>query len=225
MILKITNLHKSFQSPDGQGAIHVLKGLNLDIVQGETVAVLGQSGSGKSTFLSLLAGLDKPSSGSIMLDDEQLDTLTEKRLAKFRSEKIGIIFQQFHLMPHLTAWENVSLPLEMGGAADAQGRAQEALARVGLQHRLHHFPSHLSGGECQRVAIARAMVIRPSLLLADEPTGNLDPVTGNQVALQLFGLVKTYGMTMLLVSHDESLVEQCQRRLILQDGTLHERVD
>ncbi len=225
MILKITDLHKSFQSPGNHNPIHVLEGINLEMVQGETVAILGQSGSGKSTLLALVAGLDKPSSGVIEMDGQRMDTLSEEDLARFRAQKISIVFQQFHLMSHLTALENVSLPLELVGDDDAEDKARHALDQIGLSHRLSHFPSHLSGGECQRVAIARAMVTRPALLLADEPTGNLDPHTGRKVADQLFELVKTTTMTMLLVTHNESLVDQSQRQLVLQEGTLHESLD
>jgi putative ABC transport system ATP-binding protein len=225
MILKITDLHKSFQSPGNHNPIHVLKGINLEMVKGETVAILGQSGSGKSTLLALVAGLDKPSSGVIEMDGQRMDTLSEEDLARFRAQKISIVFQQFHLMSHLTALENVSLPLELVGDDDAEDKARHALDQIGLSHRLSHFPSHLSGGECQRVAIARAMVTRPALLLADEPTGNLDPHTGRKVADQLFELVKTTTMTMLLVTHNEPLVDQSQRQLVLQEGTLHESLD
>ena len=225
MILKITDLHKSFQSPGNHNPIHVLRGVCLEVVQGETVAILGQSGSGKSTLLSLVAGLDKPSSGMIELDGQRMDVLSEEDLARFRAQKISIVFQQFHLMSHLTALENVSLPLELVGDDAAEEKAHHTLDQIGLSHRLSHFPSHLSGGECQRVAIARAMVTRPALLLADEPTGNLDPRTGGKVADQLFELVKTTNMTMLLVTHNESLVNQSQRQLVLQEGTLHEGLD
>jgi putative ABC transport system ATP-binding protein len=225
MILKITDLHKSFNSPGNHTPIHVLKGINLKIVQGETVAILGQSGSGKSTFLSLLAGLDRPTSGTIELDNQRMDTLSEENLSRFRARKISIVFQQFHLMPHLTALENVSLPLELAGDNEATGKAHHALSQVELGHRLAHFPSYLSGGECQRVAIARALVTRPALLLADEPTGSLDSRTGLQVIDQLLDLVESVGMTMLLVTHDESLVNRSQRKLVLQEGTLHESVD
>jgi putative ABC transport system ATP-binding protein len=225
MILKITDLCKSFHSPGNHTPIHVLKGINLKIAQGETVAILGQSGSGKSTFLSLLAGLDRPTSGTIELDNQRMDTLSEENLSRFRARKISIVFQQFHLMPHLTALENVSLPLELAGDNEAEGKALHALSQVELGHRLTHFPSYLSGGECQRVAIARALVTRPALLLADEPTGSLDSRTGLQVIDQLLDVVQSAGMTMLLVTHDESLVDRSQRKLVLQEGTLHESVD
>ena len=225
MILKITDLHKSFHSPGNHTPIHVLQGINLKISQGETVAILGQSGSGKSTLLSLLAGLDRPTSGTIELDNQRMDTLSEENLSRFRARKISIVFQQFHLMPHLTALENVSLPLELAGDNEAKGKARHALSQVELEHRLTHFPSYLSGGECQRVAIARALVTRPALLLADEPTGSLDSRTGLQVIGQLLDLVQSVGMTMLLVTHDKSLLDRSQRKLILQEGTLHESVD
>jgi len=193
MILEIKGLDKSFPQAS-HGRIEVLKNLNLEVQQGETVAVVGQSGSGKSTLLSLLSGLDRP-------------------------ENIGIIFQQFYLMPHLTALENVSLPLEMFGHKDSQQRAQEALQQVGLAERETHFPHQLSGGESQRVAIARAIVIRPSILLADEPTGNLDNATGVQVANLLFDLVQTTGMTLLLVTHNTDLAQRCSRQMTLHSGT------
>ena len=225
MILKITDLHKSFHSPGNHTPIHVLKGINLNISPGETVAILGQSGSGKSTLLSLLAGLDRPTSGTIELDNQRMDTLSEANLSRFRARKISIVFQQYHLMPHLTALENVSLPLELAGDKQAKDKAHQALSQVELGHRLAHFPSFLSGGECQRVAIARALVTRPALLLADEPTGSLDSRTGLQVIDQLFDVVKSVGMTMLLVTHDTSLVDRSQRKLVLQEGTLHESVD
>jgi len=154
-----------------------------------------------------------------------MDTLSEEDLSRFRARKISIVFQQFHLMPHLTALENVSLPLELAGENDAEDKAHHALSQVELGDRLAHFPSYLSGGECQRVAIARALVTRPALLLADEPTGSLDSRTGLQVIDQLLDVVQSVGMTMLLVTHDESLVNRSQRKLVLQEGTLHESVD
>ena len=218
MILEISGLYKSFPHA-GTGQIEVLKNLNLEVQEGETVAVVGQSGSGKSTLLSLLAGLDRQTYGSLRLRDQQISEMSEAKLTQFRAENIGIIFQQFYLMPHLTALENVSLPLEMFGHEDSQVRAQEALQHVGLTDREKHFPHQLSGGESQRVAIARAIVIRPSILLADEPTGNLDNATGVQVANLLFDLVKTTGMTLLLVTHNTKLAQRCSRQLTLYSGT------
>ena len=218
MLLEINQLYKSFPQAD-HAQIDVLKNINLEIHEGETVAVVGQSGSGKSTLLSLMAGLDRQTTGSLRLRDEEISEMSEEKLTQFRAENIGIIFQQFYLMPHLTALENVSLPLEMFGYEDYLNRAKETLQQVGLSDREQHFPHQLSGGESQRVAIARAVVGRPSILLADEPTGNLDNETGVQVANLLFDLVKTTGMTMLLVTHNTEMAKRCSRQLTLQFGT------
>ena len=218
MLLEINQLYKSFPQA-GHGQIDVLKNINLEIHEGETVAVVGQSGSGKSTLLSLMAGLDRQTAGSLRLRDKEISEMSEVKLTQFRAENIGIIFQQFYLMPHLTALENVSLPLEMFGYEDYLNRAKETLQQVGLSDREQHFPHQLSGGESQRVAIARAVVARPSILLADEPTGNLDNETGVQVANLLFDLVKTTGMTMLLVTHNTEMAKRCSRQLTLQFGT------
>ena len=218
MLLEINQLYKSFPQAD-HGQIDVLKNINLEINEGETVAVVGQSGSGKSTLLSLMAGLDRQTTGSLRLRDKEISEMSEVKLTQFRAENIGIIFQQFYLMPHLTALENVSLPLEMFGYEDYLNRAKEALNQVGLSGREQHFPHQLSGGESQRVAIARAVVARPSILLADEPTGNLDNETGVHVANLLFDLVKTTGMTMLLVTHNTEMARRCARQLTLQFGT------
>ena len=218
MLLEINQLYKSFPQAD-HGQIDVLKNINLEINEGETVAVVGQSGSGKSTLLSLMAGLDRQTTGSLRLRDKEISEMSEVKLTQFRAENIGIIFQQFYLMPHLTALENVSLPLEMFGYEVYLNRAKEALNQVGLSGREQHFPHQLSGGESQRVAIARAVVARPSILLADEPTGNLDNETGVHVANLLFDLVKTTGMTMLLVTHNTEIARRCSRQLTLQFGT------
>ena len=218
MLLEINHLYKSFPQAD-HGQIDVLKNINLEIHEGETVAVVGQSGSGKSTLLSLMAGLDRQTTGSLRLRDKEISEMSEVKLTQFRAENIGIIFQQFYLMPHLTALENVSLPLEMFGYEDYLNRAKKTLEQVGLSDREKHFPHQLSGGESQRVAIARAVVARPSILLADEPTGNLDNETGVQVANLLFDLVKTTGMTMLLVTHNTEMAKRCSRQLTLQFGT------
>ncbi len=218
MLLEINQLYKSFPQA-GHGQIDVLKNINLEIHEGETVAVVGQSGSGKSTLLSLMAGLDRQTMGSLRLRDKEISEMSEVKLTQFRAENIGIIFQQFYLMPHLTALENVSLPLEMFGYEDYLNRAKEALEQVGLSDREQHFPHQLSGGESQRVAIARAVVALPSILLADEPTGNLDNETGVQVSNLLFDLVKTTGMTMLLVTHNTEMAKRCSRQLTLQFGT------
>ena len=218
MLLEINQLYKSFPQAD-HAKIDVLKNINLEIHEGETVAVVGQSGSGKSTLLSLMAGLDRQTTGSLRLRDKEISEISEVKLTQFRAENIGIIFQQFYLMPPLTALENVSLPLEMFGYEDYLNRAKETLQQVGLSDREQHFPHQLSGGESQRVAIARAVVGRPSILLADEPTGNLDNETGVQVANLLFDLVKTTGMTMLLVTHNKEMAKRCSRQMTLEFGT------
>lgn len=218
MILEVNNLHKNFETAGGSETIEVLKDLNMSMEAGESVAILGQSGSGKSTLLTLLAGLDNPSSGSILLNQQNMQTLSEEELSKFRALNIGIIFQQFHLMSHLTALENVSLPLDLFKDKSSTEKAKEALEQVGLSHRIDHFPHQLSGGECQRVAIARAMVVRPSILLADEPTGNLDNATGEHISDMIFDLVKQHNMTLLFVTHNEELALRCERQLRLQGG-------
>jgi putative ABC transport system ATP-binding protein len=218
MILQIKDLCKTFHTAANLAPIEVLKNLNLEMETGETLAILGQSGSGKSTFLTLLAGLDSPTSGAIILNGQDMHDLDEEALSKFRAQNIGIIFQQFHLMSHLTALENVSLPLDLFKDAEAEDKAREALEQVGLGKRMDHFPHQLSGGECQRVAIARATVVRPSILLADEPTGNLDSSTGALVSDMIFDLVARHGMTLLFVTHNEQLAMRCARQQRLQDG-------
>jgi putative ABC transport system ATP-binding protein len=203
--------------------IDVLRGLELEVRAGETVAILGQSGSGKSTLLSLLAGLDRPSEGAVFLEGARINEMGETELTAFRARSLGIIFQQFHLMSYLTALENVSLPLEIARAPDASRRARVALERVGLAHRIDHLPHQLSGGEKQRVATARAMVVAPRLLLADEPSGNLDTRTGDEVMNLLFDQVRDSGMAMVLVTHNEQLASRCDRSLRLRDGKLEPR--
>ena len=220
MLLDIENLTKTFPGVNNTSPVEVLKGLELKVEEGETTAIIGQSGSGKSTLLSLLAGLDQPTSGTLKLKERHLDSMSEEELTQFRAENIGIIFQQFHLMTHLNALENVSLPLEMNHQQDALELAEKALEQVGLGSRMDHFPHQLSGGECQRVAIARAIVIRPALLLADEPSGNLDHDTGEQVADLLFDLVGRTGMTMVLVTHNSELALRCYKQLTLSQGLL-----
>ena len=219
-ILRLEKLSKIFANESGTKPIEVLKDVDLEVQQGETVAILGQSGSGKSTLLSLLAALDHPTSGNIHLQNQQLDKMTEDELAVFRAKNIGIVFQQFHLMSHLTALENVSLPLELAREKRTYKRSLDALGQVGLIHRIDHFPHQLSGGECQRVALARALVTKPAMLLADEPTGNLDNKTGDYIAGLLFELVESIGMTMILVTHNEQLAQRCKRQYFLKDGQL-----
>ena len=218
MILEVDGVHKAFESP--AGTIEVLRGVNLRVAGGETVAIVGESGSGKSTLLSLLAGLDVPTRGSVRVGGADLGALSEAELARFRARRLGIVFQQFHLMSGLTALENVSLPLELQGATDADSRAREVLEQVGLTQRAGHLPSRLSGGECQRVAIARALVVEPALLLADEPSGSLDAATGDAVDRLLFELVERRGATLVLVTHSDRLAAACNRCLKLVDGAL-----
>jgi putative ABC transport system ATP-binding protein len=218
MSIEIQNIKKSYQQSGHE--IEILKGLNANISTGEVTAIVGPSGSGKSTFLSLMSGLDHPDSGSIRIEGTAIEKLSERELTQFRAQNIGIVFQQFHLLSHLTALENVMLPMEILAQADIENRATKALTELGLEHRLNHFPSQLSGGECQRVAIARALVVRPKLLLADEPSGNLDVKTGQAVMDVFFRVVKEHKITTLLVTHSEEVAQRCQHSLTLRDGLL-----
>jgi putative ABC transport system ATP-binding protein len=202
------------------GDLVILRDVAFAIAPGETVAVVGASGSGKSTLLSLLAGLDVPSSGRVLLDGDPLSTLDEDGRARVRGEKVGFVFQNFQLLPSLTALENVMLPLELRGDADAEAPARAILERVGLGERLGHYPRQLSGGEQQRVALARAFVTRPGLLFADEPTGNLDTRTGAAIIELLFELNEQAGTTLVLVTHDDALAARCGRRIRLDAGRL-----
>ncbi len=222
-MLEIKRLTKGFTQ--GERLIEVLKGVDFSLEKGEVVAILGQSGSGKSTLLSLLAGIEAPDSGEMKLEGQSLSALTEDELTVLRGQKIGIIFQQFHLLPHLTALENVSLPLEIHGklnAFEVKQAAQKALDDVGLGHRLDHFPNQLSGGEKQRVAIARSMVVGPDLLLADEPSGSLDEGTGEKVMEIIFNLVKEKKKAMILVTHNKELAARCEKTFVLEGGFLKE---
>ena len=198
----------------------ILHDVSFAVAPGESVAIVGASGSGKSTLLGLLAGLDNASSGSVRLAGRDLGQLDEDARAELRGRLIGFVFQSFQLLPALSALENVMLPLELAGQRDAQGTAREWLARVGLAHRLHHLPRLLSGGEQQRVALARAFCTGPRLILADEPTGNLDAATGEQIIELMFGLNAERGTTLVLVTHDEAIAARCQRRLRIADGRL-----
>lgn len=219
MILKIDNISKTYQQP-GAGTLEVLKPNALEINKGDTIAITGHSGSGKTTLLSLIAGLDKPDSGSVILDGEDITHFNEDELARYRAQKIGMIFQQFHLMPHLSAEENVKLPLEIMKANDIEYKTNMMLEKVGLTNRKHHLPGQLSGGENQRVAIARALVINPAILLADEPTGNLDNTTGDSIANLLFNLVESEQMTLVLVTHNMELANRCSTVKRLENGLL-----
>ena len=216
--LQVTGLGKRVPLPSGE--LTILKGVDFQIAQGDTVAIVGASGSGKSTLLSLLAGLDSPSDGTVVLDGEALSSLDEDGRARVRGAKVGFVFQSFQLLPSLTALENVMLPLELRGDAGVEGPAKQILEKVGLGGRLGHYPRQLSGGEQQRVALARAFVTRPSLLFADEPTGNLDTNTGQAIIELLFALNQEAGTTLVLVTHDEHLAERCGRILRLDSGVL-----
>ncbi len=219
-MIEISNLGMSYDL--GKGRLNVLSGVDISIDDGETVAIIGPSGSGKTTLLILLAGLERPATGSIRLDDVEITGLDSDALADIRRDSMGIIFQSFHLVPSLTALGHVSLPLEIAGWSNARERARKMLARVGLGAREYHYPSQLSGGEQQRVAIARALVHAPKLVLADEPTGNLDLQTGAKIIELLFALNTDSGSTMVLVTHDEEIARRCQRVLRLHDGALIE---
>ncbi|MCC7484907.1 MAG: ABC transporter ATP-binding protein [Burkholderiales bacterium] len=217
-IVKATDLGK--QVSTGAAELTILAGVGLEVRARESVAVVGVSGSGKSTLLSLLAGLDTPTSGRVEVGGNDLYALDEDGRAALRARLAGFVFQSFHLLPGMTALENVMLPLELAGATDARGPALTMLERVGLGNRVHHYPRQLSGGEQQRVAIGRAFVTRPRILFADEPTGNLDPATGAQVIELLFGLNRESGTTLVLVTHDEALTRRCDRVLRLAAGRL-----
>ncbi len=217
-IIEAQNLTKQVASPEG--TLTILDGIDLTIGTGEACAIVGASGSGKSTLLGLLAGLDIPTAGRVRLDGVDLGTLDEDGRARLRAGRVGFVFQSFQLLPSLTALENVMLPLELGGDADPSGHARTVLDRVGLADRVGHYPSQLSGGEQQRVAIARAFAARPKILFADEPTGNLDQVTGGRVAELLFALNRELATTLVLVTHDEQVAGQCGRRVQLVAGRM-----
>lgn len=222
-ILQAHKLGKTVSTPAGE--LTLLQDININIYAGDSVAIIGTSGSGKSTLLGLLAGLDLPSSGDIVLDGLSLTTLNEEQKAALRARKVGFVFQNFQLLPSLTALENVMLPLELRRAdshAHCEQRAREFLQRVGLAERLDHYPRTLSGGEQQRVAIARAFAGLPAILFADEPTGNLDSKTATQIVDLLFALNRDTGTTLVLVTHDERLAARCSRRLRMEEGRLTE---
>jgi putative ABC transport system ATP-binding protein len=209
-----------FKVGGAAGEVNILRGLDLAVARGEAVGLVGPSGSGKTSLLMLLAGLERPSGGGLTVAGRDLAAMDEDALARFRRETVGIVFQAFHLVPTMTALENVAVPLEFAGRQDAFARAEAALAAVGLGHRLRHYPGQLSGGEQQRVALARATVAEPPLLLADEPTGNLDRRTGAQVMDLLFGLRERLGTTLLLITHDPALAERCGRVVHMEDGRI-----
>jgi putative ABC transport system ATP-binding protein len=204
----------------GEARAHILKDICLDVAKGETLALLGPSGSGKSTLLMAMAGLEAADSGSVRVAGRRIDLMTEDELARFRGAHIGVVFQAFHLIQTLTALENVAIPLELAGEANAFARAQKILAQVGLGAREKHYPSQMSGGEQQRVALARALVANPSILVADEPTGNLDQGVGAEIMELIFALNRARGATLILVTHDEALARRCRRIVRLRNGRI-----
>ena len=217
-VLKAENLTKKVTSPEG--ILTIVNDVSLDIAAGESVAIIGASGAGKSTLLALLAGLDTPTSGRVTLAGSDLTLLDEDGRARLRAERVGFVFQSFHLVPSLTALENVMLPLELAGRRDARAAALDTLARVGLDQRTGHYPRQLSGGEQQRVAIARGFVTRPAVLFADEPTGNLDTHTGERIVSLLFDLNAQAHATLVLVTHDRTVAARCGRVLQMDSGEL-----
>ena len=211
-----SNLSKSVQSPEG--TLNILSDINLSIMESESLAIVGPSGSGKSTLLGILAGLDTPTSGDVVINNKNIVSMSEEERAKYRSKYVGFVFQSFHLLPGLTAIENVSLPLEIKDVPNTASLASDYLEMVGLKNRARHYPQQLSGGEQQRVAVARAFACQPKILFADEPTGNLDQKTGAKLSNLLFELNKSQNTTLILVTHDMRLVSSCDKTLNLSDG-------
>lgn len=217
-MIKVSDLSKSVSTAEGE--LTILDKINLVVNKGDSLAIVGASGSGKSTLLGILAGLDSPSTGEISLAGQMISSMNEEERAAIRANYVGFVFQSFQLLPGLNALENVMLPLELHGVDGARLKAQDYLERVGLQHRLTHYPKQLSGGEQQRVAIARAFANTPSILFADEPTGNLDAVTGSTIIDLLFELNEEQGTTLILVTHEQRLAERCKRQITLEAGRL-----
>ena len=221
-VLEVTGLRKSVPVPGQDAELEILRDVTFAVAAGDTLAIVGASGSGKSTLLGLLAGLDEADAGSVVLAGQALDTLDEDGRAAVRGQAVGFVFQSFQLLPALNALENVMLPLELAGRADAESAARTWLERVGLGQRVTHYPKHLSGGEQQRVALARAFVTQPKVLFADEPTGNLDASTGAEIIELMFALNREHGVTLVLVTHDEQLAARCGRVLRMEAGSLRE---
>jgi putative ABC transport system ATP-binding protein len=219
-LVVLENVHLSLGS--AAGPVNILRGVSLEIAAGESVSLVGPSGSGKSSLMMVIGGLERPSAGRVLLDGNDLGVLDEDAIARLRRARVGIVFQAFHLIPTMTALENVALPLELGGRRDAFTAAERGLEAVGLGHRLTHYPGQLSGGEQQRVAIARAFIAAPKLLLADEPTGNLDGATGRLVIDCLFEHQARHDTALLLITHDAGIAERCERQIHLLDGCIVE---
>jgi putative ABC transport system ATP-binding protein len=221
-MIQLRDVHVTLTS--SAGPVKILRGIDLDVEDGSSVSVVGPSGSGKSTLLAVIGGIERPTSGTVRIAGRDLGSLGEDALAGFRGQQIGILFQAFHLIPTMTALENVAVPLELAGARNAFDQAEERLAEVHLEHRAGHYPGQLSGGEQQRVALARALSNHPKLLLADEPTGNLDQETGREIVELLFRLQEEHRMTLLLITHEPPLAARCARQLRMADGRLHEPI-
>ena len=221
--ITISNVNLSLGT--GAARVHILKDISLRVGQGETIGLIGPSGSGKSTLLMVMAGLERPDKGEVVVNGTAFNALDEDALARFRGRQVGIVFQSFHLIPTMTALENVAVPLELAGHAGAAERAARELESVGLGHRLHHYPTQLSGGEQQRVALARALAPDPAILVADEPTGNLDETTGRQIVDLLFTKHAERGMTLVLVTHDSGLAHRCDRVVRLRSGRIESESD
>jgi putative ABC transport system ATP-binding protein len=220
-MIQLENIHLNLGGPAGE--VNILRGINLSVAEGDTVSIVGPSGSGKTTMLMVIAGLEKATSGNVRVNNIDLNTLDEDGLAVFRRETMGIIFQNFHLVPTMSALENVAIPIEFAGFDDAFEQAREGLEAVGLGHRIDHYPGQLSGGEQQRVALARAFVTNPRILLADEPTGNLDKETSASIIELLFSLTKKFKTTLLLITHDLAIGTRCQREVHIADGQISTR--
>lgn len=217
-LITLNNIQLQYQN--GSVVTEVIKGITLAVKKQETLAIIGKSGSGKTSLIMLLAGLEKPSSGSIVFENQTISNFNEEGLSDFRQKNIGIIFQSFYLIPNYTALENVALTLEINLQKNATELAKDILINLGLEHRLQHYPSQLSGGEQQRVAIARAVINKPSIILADEPTGNLDDENSVLISNTLFDVVKSFGSSLCLVTHDKELAQRCDRQIIIQDGKI-----
>ena len=217
-LITLNNIQLQYQN--GSVVTEVIKGITLAVKKQETLAIIGKSGSGKTSLIMLLAGLEKPTSGSIIFENQTISNFNEEELSDFRQNNIGIIFQSFYLIPNYTALENVALTLEINLQKNATELAKDILINLGLEHRLQHYPSQLSGGEQQRVAIARAVINKPSIILADEPTGNLDDENSVLISDTLFDVVKSFGSSLCLVTHDKELAQRCDRQIIIQDGKI-----
>lgn len=217
-LITLNNIQLQYQN--GSVVTEVIKGITLAVKKQETLAIIGKSGSGKTSLIMLLAGLEKPTSGSIVFENQTISNFNEEGLSDFRQKNIGIIFQSFYLIPNYTALENVALTLEINLQKNATELAKDILINLGLEHRLQHYPSQLSGGEQQRVAIARAVINKPSIILADEPTGNLDDENSVLISNTLFDVVKSFGSSLCLVTHDKELAQRCDRQIIIQDGKI-----